>query len=109
MHIPDRWRVGNGLLFDLSARLHIMHVRGVLDYMSGQSIADTLQSVYRSQHPSRFSYWGWDLLRALDASDLGFEVWLSAVSDGDDFYTRMRMSDRLDQLARSKRHQGALR
>lgn len=93
---------GFSLLVEASCRLAIWQSKGILPYASGQWVATSLQHAMLDAHPRglRYAWKGWDLLRQLDASDIGPEVWLSAEPDGDPFgpFRRVRLSARCEEL-----------
>lgn len=90
---------GNSILHEAVARLSVYRLRKVLPYASGHFIADALQRVFWPAHPGKHARRGWSLLAALDAADLGAEIWISGEPLelwGD--FRRMRLRDRLGEL-----------
>lgn len=90
---------GNSMLHEAVARLSVYRDRNVLPYASGHFIADALQRVFWPAHPGKHARRGWTLLAAIDAADLGAEIWTSAqplTLWGS--FRRMRLRDRLAEL-----------
>ncbi len=76
--------------------------RGVLQYMSGYHVARELTGALFSLHPFRGTRRGLEVLADLDAANLGVEVWCSTLRPdrpGLDRYVRVRLSERLHELA----------
>jgi hypothetical protein len=92
-----------------AARLAAFQDRGVLEYFSGQYVATLLHQVFYSWHPVAYrkAKRGWTLLAEIDSSSTGIVVWTSAEPLPDDpaqRFRRMRLHERLDELAaRSER------
>jgi len=101
--------VGHSLLHQAALRLSVLQGRGLLQYMSGWTIAIDLQDVIYPAHWHKYGRRGWAVLHALDESGLA-EVTLSTVDDDDRYgrYKRVRMAeflaecetDRLDTYGR---------
>ncbi len=76
--------------------------RGILQYMSGYYLARELTGALFSMHPFRGHRRGLEVLADLDAASLGVEVWCSTLRPqrhGLDRYERVRLTDRLTELA----------
>lgn len=76
--------------------------RGTLQYMSGYYIARELTGALFTLHPFRGTRRGLEVLADLDAADLGVEVWCCTLRPdppGLDRYVRVRLSERLSELA----------
>ena len=70
---------GFGILYEVCVRLALFRSRGILPHSSGHYIAQQLERTFGSIHPaaSTRALLGWEMLRALDAADLGTKVWIS--------------------------------
>lgn len=88
-------------------RLAIFHERNLLQYMSADHLARTLQFVFwpharLAQRPWR----GLDLLRLIDehSEETGVQFWLSAepTTEAANHFRRMRLSDRIAELAEAR-------
>lgn len=94
---------GNSILHEAATRLSVYQWRRVLPYASGHYIATALQSVFWPSRPGKHARRGWVLLAAIDAADLGVEVWISGEPLhlwGD--FRRMRLHERLDEISPSR-------
>ncbi|MFJ8893559.1 hypothetical protein ACIRCZ_03140 [Leifsonia sp. NPDC102414] len=93
----------NNVLGEAAIRLWILELRGLLPHLSGHYVAQSLQYVFYGSHPSghRLARRGWVMLGALDAADIGVEVWISAepTDDAPRHFRRMRMHTRLAELS----------
>jgi hypothetical protein len=92
---------GNSILHEAVTRLAVYQMRHVLPYASGHYIAAALQRLAWPAHPGKHARRGWTLLAAIDAADLGAEIWISGEPLqlwGD--FRRMRLHERLDELSR---------
>ncbi|KRC58541.1 hypothetical protein ASE14_18365 [Agromyces sp. Root81] len=95
---------GSGILYEATVRLALFRSRGVLPHSSGHYIARQLESVFGSRHPFAQvrALVGWELLRALDAADLGTNVWISGEpTEPLGRYRRMRLAARCAEFGNS--------
>jgi hypothetical protein len=93
-NIPE----GASLLHEATFRIALFQQRGLLASMSGHRLAVLFQSVMYPEITGRHARRGWELLRALDASDL-VQIWLAAEPlPGQRKRRRMRMGDRITEL-----------
>jgi hypothetical protein len=95
------------ILGQAAARLAALQDRGVLEYLSGHFVATHLHYAFFSTHPRalRKARRGWSLLAAVDRANTGIQVWTSAEPLPDDpgqHFRRMRLHERLDELAQRK-------
>jgi hypothetical protein len=91
------------MLWESTIRLRIFRDRGLLQYLSGEHIALSLQTAYWP-YRSRRAWRGHELLRLLDADErYGVEVWISGMPTDDNPHTfrRLRLRDRLAELEAS--------
>lgn len=86
-------------------RLAIWDARGVLDTMSGQDIARSLQGAMGNTHPRalRDAAEGWALLAAADAASGSVRVEVSTPDDQRG-YRRIRLIERLVELDHNHNH-----
>jgi len=89
--LDDGWTPGKSIVHEAALRMTIWDERGLLDYMSGQYIAHELQRVFWYPHPSSRAHRGWDLMRAVDAADVGVEITFSTLTHSSDRYERVRL------------------
>lgn len=95
---------GRSILAEAALRMALFESRGVLEHMSGHYLAQTLHYTFFSVHPVavRQARKGWVLLAALDAANLGVEVWTSAEPLSPfGAFRRIRLHERLSELDRS--------
>jgi hypothetical protein len=103
-HVPSLADVPPGFstLSRAAAFLAMWESRGVLQYMSGYYLARELTGAMFTLHPFRGTRRGLQILADLDAADFGVEVYCSTLRPrppGLDRYIRIRLADRLDELA----------
>lgn len=91
--------VENSILAEIAVRLSGFDQRGSLDRMSGHGLAEWLRYLYWPSWRSRKAHRGWILLAALDAADLGAEVYIDGEpKPGSRYWRKMRLSARLAEI-----------
>jgi len=91
--------LGNSVLHEIAVRLSGYEQRNILKYMSGYGLAGLLQYIYHPASRGRWSRRGWIMLAALDAADIGAEVYIDAEPlPGSRHSRKMRLSARLAEI-----------